>query len=102
MFIHKVFATGCNKATEFCNPITQGSLQAFLEAILSSVVYILFPIIVLMVVYTGFLFIRAQGVPAKLEEARRALVWTLIGGAIILGALALSKAIEATVKAITP
>lgn len=78
----------------------EGDLWSFLGKIISSVVYILFPILVLMLVYTGYLFVAAQGNPAKLQEAKKAFVWTLIGGFVVLGAQALSMAIKSTIEGI--
>lgn len=69
-------------------------------AVLDAVALILFPIIVLMLVYCGFLFVKAQGEPAGITEARKVFFWTLIGGLIILGAKAISLAIAATVTEI--
>ena len=82
----------------FCNPLQSATLEDFLLAILNVVVYIMYPIIVLMIVYTGFLFVSAQGNPAKLQEARRALIWTVIGALVILGSKALALAIKGTVQ----
>ena len=83
---------------QFTNPLQSATLEDFLLAILNVVVYIMYPIIVLMIVYTGFLFVSAQGNPAKLQEARRALIWTVIGALVILGSKALALAIKGTVQ----
>ncbi len=83
---------------QFTDPLGDISLYDFLLLILNAVIFILFPIIVLMIVYTGFLFVAAQGNAAKLQEARRALIWTVIGALIVLGSKALALAIQATVK----
>ena len=93
-FIHIVNAGG------FPNPLRVDSLEALLTAVLNIIIYMSFPIIVLMIVYTGFLFISAQGNPQKIEAARKALIWTVIGGLIVLGAKALAVGIEATVRAL--
>jgi hypothetical protein len=85
---------------EFTNPLGNVTLYEFLVKILNALIYILFPIIVLMIVYTGFLFVAAQGNEQKLREARRALMWTVIGALVVLGSKALALAIEATVKGI--
>jgi hypothetical protein len=90
----------CNPAIEFCNPISYNDMESFLLAIVNAIIYILFPIIVLMIVYTGFLFVKAQGNPAKLSEARTALMWTIIGGLIVLGSYALAIAIKSTIATI--
>lgn len=94
------FLPSMGHAAGLSNPIAYSSISAFLQAILKAVVLILFPIIVLMLVYTGFLFVKAQGKEQEIANARKAFFWTVIGGLIVLGAQALSMAIEATVKEI--
>lgn len=84
----------------FVNPIQYSTIEDLLIAVLNAVVLILFPIIILMLVYCGFAFISARGNPTKIAEARKVFFWTLIGGLIILGAKALALAIAATVKEI--
>jgi uncharacterized membrane protein YhaH (DUF805 family) len=88
-------------SAQFVNPLGEITLQEFLLAVLNAVIYIVTPVIILMIVYTGFLFIAAQGNPQKLSDARRALIWTIIGALIVLGSIALAMAIEATVAQIT-
>jgi hypothetical protein len=83
------------------NPLQFDTLQAFLVAILDALILILFPFLVLALVYAGFKFVAAQGKAEALVEARRAFLWVLIGALIILGAKALSMAIQATVDDIT-
>ena len=83
---------------EFKNPIGFDTLREFLEAILNVILAIAFPLIVLAIIYTGFLFVSARGNKDKLGDAKRALVWTVIGAMIILGAFVLSRAISETVK----
>ncbi len=79
-------------------PPFEGDLEDFLLKILNAAVYILFPFIVLMIVYTGFLFVTAQGNVTKITQAREALVWTVVGALVVLGAKAIALAIEATVE----
>ncbi len=83
--------------TSFTSPV-EGDLYDFLVKILNAAVYILFPFIVLMIVYTGFLFVTAQGNATKITQAREALVWTVVGALVVLGAKAIALAIEATVE----
>lgn len=75
-------------------------LAAFLNSILDFIIQIGTILIVLMVVYVGFKFVVAQGAPAKIEEARTMLLWTLVGALVLLGAKAISLGILATVKAL--
>mgnify|MGYP006865010622 CR=1 FL=1 len=76
------------------------SIPDFLAALLDIVITIAIPIIVIMIIYSGFLFVKAQGKPEELVTARKALMWTIIGAAIILGASLLSYAISGTVEEI--
>ncbi len=92
----------CDPATQFCSPLRYCSIQELLLAILDAVIQILFPVVVLALVYAGFLFVKAQGQPGELEKARSAFFWGVVGGLIVLGAKGLALAIEATVKSITP
>lgn len=84
------------------NPLKEGytSIPDFLAAILDVVIKIAIPIIILMIVYSGFLFIKAQGKPEELVIARKSIMWTLVGAAVILGASLLSYAIQGTVDEI--
>lgn len=74
------------------------SLEDLLVAVLNSLIYILSPIIVVMIVMTGFKYVAAQGNPTKIAEAHRALMWTVVGALAVLGSKALAYAIEATVS----
>lgn len=86
----------------FRNPLgpNVNDLGTFLKLLLNFVTELAIPIIVLMLIYTGFKFVAAQGNSDKLAEARRILLWTLIGAGIILGANAILLAIQGTVTQI--
>src|SRR3989344_919721 len=88
----------CGCTSGLCNPLKFCSISAFIAALLRIVATIAFPIIVLFMIYAGFLFVSARGNPDKLTEAKRIFLWTLIGALIILGAEAISIAIQRTVK----
>lgn len=77
------------------------TLNAFVVKILELVVRLGSIVVVLMIVYVGFLFVVARGNETKITEARKALLWTVIGALILLGAVAIAKGIEATVKALS-
>ncbi len=80
------------------NPLNNiNSLQDLLKAILGAVVELGSIVLVMALVYTGFLFVVAQGNEEKIRSARSALMWTVIGGLILLGAKAIELVIENTV-----
>ena len=85
---------------ELKNPFSGGdSLFALLEKIISD---ILMPIggvlAVLAFIYSGFLYVMAQGNESKLATAHKALLYTSIGTAILLGSWVLAKVIETTIN----
>lgn len=82
------------------NPIGADSLQELLQLILNIVVELGVPVVALMIIWTGFKFIWARGNPGKIGEAREALLYTLIGAGVVLGAYAISAIIQATVEAL--
>lgn len=79
------------------NPLKVGTVPELLKLVLEAVVYIGSIILTLAIIWVGFKFVAAQGNPEKIKEARNALVWTLIGGLILLGAQAISLVIQSTV-----
>ena len=84
------------------NPLRDGlsSVAGFAEALLRAAVFILFPIAVVFIVYSGFLFIFAQGNSEDLSKAKRNFFWTIIGVALLLGAWALAMLIQGTIDPI--
>lgn len=80
------------------NPLKFDSISEFLNAILDVIILISVPIIILFIVYGGFKFISAQGNETKLSDAKRIIMYTLIGAVLILGAKVLAVAIQATVS----
>lgn len=88
----------CGNPDGLINPL-KGicSIQDFLVAILNFVVQLGTIALIVMLVYVGFLFVVAQGNEEKLKNAKSALMWTVIGGLILLGAQAIAMAIQATV-----
>jgi hypothetical protein len=77
------------------------TLTDLFEAIINN---ILIPIgvvaAVLAFIWSGFLFVMAQGEPAKLETAKRALLYTAIGTAILLGAWVITEVLNGTIKSL--
>lgn len=82
------------------NPIQATSITALLASILDFIVRLGLPVIVVAIIYSGFMFVVARGKPAELEVAKKNLVYVMIGAAIILGAKVLSVVITGTVDGI--
>lgn len=83
------------------NPLgDNASLESLLNSILDFVIKIGAVVIVLMMVYVGFLFVTAQGDPGRIGEARAAFFWTIVGALVLLGAKAIALGVKATVEAL--
>ena len=83
------------------NPLNNiNSLPEFMNAILDAVIQIGTIILTLAIVYVGFLFVQAQGNEEKIKSARSALMWTVIGGLILLGAKTVGLVISSTIGAL--
>ncbi len=84
------------------NPLGAGtSLPVLLTDILQFFVKIGAVVVVFMLIYIGFLFVTAQGEPGKISQAKEALMWTIVGALILLGAEAIAQGIAATVQALS-
>lgn len=84
------------------NPVTAfDNLPDLLVELLKIVMLIASPIIAVMLIYTGYLFVTARGDTNQIKTARDMLKYTVIGAAIILGAEIIAKAIQATVSSLT-
>ena len=88
--------------TTLQNPLKDQTLPALLNDILGAVVQIGAILLTLMLVWVGFMFVTARGNEEKIREARSALIWTVVGGLILLGAQAISLVIQNTVGALGP
>lgn len=71
------------------NPLVTDSIQEFLLAVLRIFMIVAIPIVIFFIILAGFKFVTAQGNAEELQTAKRALLYALIGGLIILGALAI-------------
>lgn len=80
------------------NPIRAENFAQFLNDILSIVVQIGVPVVVVGIIYAGFLFVTAGGNTEKLTNAKRTFLGVLIGAGIVLGAFVISEAIQGTVN----
>ena len=87
--------------TKLVNPLEGSkidSVQALIKTLLEGAIKIGIPVIALAIVYCGFLFVSARGNPEKLTKAKDALLYTCLGGAILLGSWAIATMIKTTVS----
>jgi uncharacterized Tic20 family protein len=81
------------------NPLQVPSLEALIVAILNIFVTLMIPIIVFFIILAGFRYVTAQGNAGKIEEATTTLMYAIIGGVLVLAAVAIAEIIRNTVDA---
>lgn len=92
---------GSGKSIKLTNPLkTINTIPEFVKSVLDIVMKVGVPLVALAIIYTGYLFIAAQGKPEELKKAKDALVYVFIGSMILLGAYVIAEALIGTVNAI--
>ncbi len=88
--------------TKIKNPLGNQSpdIMAFIKNALIGALKIGIPVVALAIIYSGFLFVFALGNPEKLKKARDALLYSVIGAAILLGSWAIANLIVSTIGAL--
>ena len=88
---------GGGGGTSITNPLQAKSIYELLKALVDIVVQIGFYVALVAIVYSGFLFVTTQGDTTKLTNARKALTYSLVGTAVLLGAWVFAIAIQGAV-----
>jgi hypothetical protein len=83
------------------NPLGNTGLLDLFDKVLEGLILLATPIVIVMVIYAGFLFVTAQGNVTKLETAKRAIAYALLGALILLGATAISALIQGSIESLT-
>lgn len=81
------------------NPLQFSTLEGLIVGVLNVLLIIAVPIIVFFIIFAGFSYVTAQGNPEKIKQASRSLTYAIIGGVLILGAVAISEIIQNIVEA---
>ncbi len=101
VFISLLFLPVLSLAAEeerITNPLPNiTSVGGLVQTILEGFIKIGMPFLVLAIIYCGFLFVSAQGKPEAIKKAKDALLYTLIGAAILLGSWGIAQLITSTV-----
>ena len=85
------------------NPLRDdyNTFPKFVAGVTKAAVNVLMPFVVLAFIYSGFLFVKAQGNEKVLEEAKQAIWYSMIGAFILFGAWGFAQIIGTTVSTIT-
>lgn len=99
-FVLPTFSFVAHAQSTYSNPITYGGITTIpdlLLAIVDLIFLIGVPIVVIAIIYSGFLFVTAGDNESKSTKARFVFTWTMIGALILFGAKAIALAIQTTV-----
>ena len=78
-------SSGCTEGGEgLQNPLNACSFEELVKDIATWFYYIMIPISAIMVLYAGALFMTSAGNEERIAKAKRALLWAIVGVAIIL------------------
>ncbi|MFA5830665.1 MAG: hypothetical protein WC878_02430 [Candidatus Paceibacterota bacterium] len=91
------FAATNGVDTALLPPTAQGTLFEFVTEVLKIVIKIGIPVVALALLISGFMFLTAQGNETKLADAKKAITWTVIGGAILLCSVTIATVIKNTI-----
>ena len=83
------------------NPIKYSNFSDFVAGVTQTAVKVLLPFVVLAFIYSGFLFVKAQGNEEELVEAKKAIKWSIVGAFILFGAWGFAEIIKTTISTIT-
>ena len=89
----------------YSNPITYvdssgtaiDSIPRLLLALVDLIFLIGTPIVVIFIIYSGFLFVTAGDNESKATKARFVFTWSMVGALVLFGAKAIALAIQTTV-----
>lgn len=95
--------SGSMVSTKLANPLKSDydTFSKFTAGVTKAAVNVLMPFVVLAFIYSGFLFVKAQGNEKELEAAKTAIWYSVIGAFILFGAWGFAQIIGETVSTIT-
>jgi len=83
------------------NPIKGAdSIEQLIAKIIDAAVIILMPLVVLFIVYSGFMFLIARGNTEALNKAKTNFIWVIVGVSVLLGAKVISAILKSTTEKI--
>jgi len=80
------------------NPFKSNTISGLIKVIVNDLLIPIGSVVaVVMIMYAGFMFVVARGDQTKITKAKDALLYAVIGAAILLGAWVISDVISGTI-----
>lgn len=101
-FIHLARAEQCDgtDSSILCNPLKTGSFTSLMESLSKLAIQIGIPIAALFIIYSGLKLVIAKGNEKSIEDAKKGLLWAIIGSGILIGAWTIMKILQSTVESL--
>ena len=102
IFAFNTYAQSYGKSVPLENPLgaNNPNLIALIGNLLKIAAQIGGIVCVFFIIYSGFLFIKAQGEPAELTKAKSVFFWSIVGAGVLLGASVIASLIQGTVNSV--
>lgn len=94
-------AAGDPSATGLKNPLQWGSFADAVPTLMDGLIRIGVIVAVVYLVYVGYLYVSAVGKPDKIKTANNALLYAVIGIAVLVGSKAIAVLVSNTLKTVT-
>jgi hypothetical protein len=78
------------------NPLAVSDLNSFIVGLLNALLKIGIPVLTIFLVYSGLRLVMARGNEKELEDAKKNLLWVIIGGVILLGSWTIVRILKGT------
>lgn len=86
---------------QFSNPLSSPAIVGMVESLVRGVIYVGTPGVIALLVWTGFLFVSAQGNPEGLSKARGMFLKVVLGGLLLFSLWAIAVLVGSTVGALS-
>jgi len=73
-----------SQAINIENPLQSPDFEVIIDNVIDFIFKIAIPLVPLMIIYAAFLFVTAGGNISQIDQAKKIIVWTTIGLAILL------------------
>lgn len=87
-------------AQSFRNPLGFQFILDMVKALVTGIIYVGTPALAVFIVWSGFLFVSAQGNADGLKKAKETFLIVILGGCILLGLWAIVTLTKSTVMAL--
>ena len=101
-FLHLAKAEQCDgtDSSILCNPLKTDSFTSLMESISQLAVEIGIPVAAIFIIYYGLKLVMARGNEESIKDAKKGLLWAIIGSGILIGAWTIMKILQSTVESL--